>query len=558
MNDAEVNREVERIRKTHKSAVTRAMRTANKAKQDVLRRFQGSTDDVSRAAKANALRRIEIAEEVALDRATAKKDRDLEALRQSAGQWSDIVPTRLNKPSRLASHRKTSGKASMRRRRNGDAPFLVGDRVELHPATDRWMRGDRYGEVVYVNVKKGTATVLLDKSGKRLRFRFENLMSMDRQARLEGREVGHRNNSKVKKMGVQKEKPFLAVEEGAGTLRWPNDKPLPTGLDKDGNRRFDIETRGPWGTASKVTGLAIEPTSEGFLVHGDRSLGSPKESGYQMEGTVSIGGVKRSAFTSSHLFVYRDTVTGEDTLHNFAVLYMRRASPRNNPEPRWRERLIEKVREDKQRGAITSGEYSDLIEEIQRAKSQSKAEEIVSAHRRMRAWNPGGATGKQRVFAKSEYRYRASASERRLHGGSTVTQFLVGYEGSDPSTWMRIMGYGPTPGERKTYAIKKFLGSQDDPAKEIKKINKGRSAPRSRRSNPKGFTVQLKSPVGPRVIAEVSHNFDSLQAALPKGWEPDWNNAVRTGTGGWVYPIFKRQVVQNKGRGKTRPFRRGR
>ena len=25
--------------------------------------------------------------------------------------------------------------------------FTVGDRVELHPATDRWMRGDRFGTV---------------------------------------------------------------------------------------------------------------------------------------------------------------------------------------------------------------------------------------------------------------------------------------------------------------------------------------------------------------------------------------------------------------------------
>lgn len=27
------------------------------------------------------------------------------------------------------------------------ADFKIGDRVELHPATDAWMSGDRYGEV---------------------------------------------------------------------------------------------------------------------------------------------------------------------------------------------------------------------------------------------------------------------------------------------------------------------------------------------------------------------------------------------------------------------------
>lgn len=66
---------------------------------------------------------------------------------------------------------------------------------------------------------------------------------------------------------------------------------------------------------------------------------------------------------------------------------------------------------------------------------------------------------KQKVFAQSEHRYRASASERRMYGGNTVTQFLVGFEGSAASTWKSIMGYGPTPGERKADAIKKFLAS---------------------------------------------------------------------------------------------------
>lgn len=63
----------------------------------------------------------------------------------------------------------------------------------------------------------------------------------------------------------------------------------------------------------------------------------------------------------------------------------------------------------------------------------------------------------RKVFAKSVNRYRASATERRLYGGSTVTEFIVGFEGSEPAMWAKIMGYGPTPGERKTYAIDKYL-----------------------------------------------------------------------------------------------------
>lgn len=65
-----------------------------------------------------------------------------------------------------------------------------------------------------------------------------------------------------------------------------------------------------------------------------------------------------------------------------------------------------------------------------------------------------------KVFAVSKERYRASASEKRLYGGSTITIFIVGYEGSPASEWKDIKGYGPTPGNRKTDAIQKFLASQ--------------------------------------------------------------------------------------------------
>ena len=61
--------------------------------------------------------------------------------------------------------------------------FLVGDRVQSHPATDAWMQGDRYGEVVkighsYVHVK-------MDRSEKVRRFAPENLI------RIEVEPVGH-------------------------------------------------------------------------------------------------------------------------------------------------------------------------------------------------------------------------------------------------------------------------------------------------------------------------------------------------------------------------------
>jgi hypothetical protein len=39
--------------------------------------------------------------------------------------------------------------------------FKAGQRVQLHPATDRWMMGDRYGEVL--NVRQSRVIVLTDR-----------------------------------------------------------------------------------------------------------------------------------------------------------------------------------------------------------------------------------------------------------------------------------------------------------------------------------------------------------------------------------------------------------
>ncbi len=65
----------------------------------------------------------------------------------------------------------------------------------------------------------------------------------------------------------------------------------------------------------------------------------------------------------------------------------------------------------------------------------------------------------------SDRRWRASAEEKRRHGGSTVTQFfadiLVTEDGkkvrkpvrdAQGKMIMGVVGYGPTPGERGTYA----------------------------------------------------------------------------------------------------------
>jgi hypothetical protein len=53
--------------------------------------------------------------------------------------------------------------------------FRVGDRVELHPATDAWMMGDRYGAVVKIGRKY--LHVKMDCSGKIRRLTPRNIYS---------------------------------------------------------------------------------------------------------------------------------------------------------------------------------------------------------------------------------------------------------------------------------------------------------------------------------------------------------------------------------------------
>jgi hypothetical protein len=68
-----------------------------------------------------------------------------------------------------------------RMRRNGDdakaSDFRVGQRVQLHPGTDRWMRGDRYGDVARVGRKH--VHVKMDRSGQTVRVHPRNLLGVD-------------------------------------------------------------------------------------------------------------------------------------------------------------------------------------------------------------------------------------------------------------------------------------------------------------------------------------------------------------------------------------------
>lgn len=70
------------------------------------------------------------------------------------------------------------------------------------------------------------------------------------------------------------------------------------------------------------------------------------------------------------------------------------------------------------------------------------------------------------VKLTSDSRWRASADERRRYGGNTVTEFfadvIVGgarklvLDARDRP--VKVVGYGPTPGERGTFAKNVVLG----------------------------------------------------------------------------------------------------
>lgn len=51
--------------------------------------------------------------------------------------------------------------------------FRIGDRVELHPATDLWMRGARYGTVIRVG--RTVLTINVDKLGRTVRVAPEDI-----------------------------------------------------------------------------------------------------------------------------------------------------------------------------------------------------------------------------------------------------------------------------------------------------------------------------------------------------------------------------------------------
>jgi len=82
-----------------------------------------------------------------------------------------------------------------------------------------------------------------------------------------------------------------------------------------GEKRAEVETFGPWQTVSRLRGIVVSvefdrsafpARSKRFRAWPVRSMARPRPMGYDMEGKISLGGVKVRAFTSSQLFELPD------------------------------------------------------------------------------------------------------------------------------------------------------------------------------------------------------------------------------------------------------------
>jgi hypothetical protein len=79
-----------------------------------------------------------------------------------------------------------------------------------------------------------------------------------------------------------------------------------------GDSRGILESYGPWQIPVRYTAPVVSSVwgehsfRETITLHGSRTLYNLKESGYCLEGTVSVGGHKRRGFTSSELWELPD------------------------------------------------------------------------------------------------------------------------------------------------------------------------------------------------------------------------------------------------------------
>lgn len=153
---------------------------------------------------------------------------------------------------------------------------------------------------------------------------------------------------------------------------------------------------------------------------------------------------------------YYDALNGEYRESSEGAWRSRK--PRKNPA---RSRIAKKfercVKDVKKRGGAYSP-YATCTSSMYKKYGKRKTKKALAPLRRRSRKNHTD----RKVEAISEYRYRATANERRLYGGNTVTDFMVYFSDEGPGKSTRIRGYGKTPGERKTNAIQKFRAQRGE------------------------------------------------------------------------------------------------
>ena len=126
----------------------------------------------------------------------------------------------------------------------------------------------------------------------------------------------------------------LTLKAGAGSTKIPLADAL-TFIGAEaitaGEKHGEMKTVGPWDIVRSYKALCTTatwtdrpgaPYVDTYTLHGDRTLSNPRQGGYELEGHVSIDGVKRSAFTSSIMFEIQET----GQLVNVAVIHARTKS----------------------------------------------------------------------------------------------------------------------------------------------------------------------------------------------------------------------------------------
>lgn len=80
------------------------------------------------------------------------------------------------------------------------------------------------------------------------------------------------------------------------------------GENFDFEQRLNLKTVGPWNIIYSINGLVVKTnfSTKELTIHGYRTMFDCRQSGYEIEGRVSIGGKKYSCFTSSELFELED------------------------------------------------------------------------------------------------------------------------------------------------------------------------------------------------------------------------------------------------------------